>query len=233
MNNSTLRLVVSNMLDSVFVWSIPLGGTKSYSDGTCPCTLDATLTGESNSQFGASVAISETGKTLVVGVPGSSGATDDGAVLLVDIAPAKQSPAPAPATSGPSGALSSSQAANVALDSSYFVTNPSTVIISPRRGTVGVPAAQSFNLNSWAAGSPGGAAYDSSSAGYSIAPQNPYQSGGTSVQSTMITVTSALKGLGLTTSVLKNAAAMIKAAAASSGGGKTYAAGGLVAGRRK
>ena len=100
-----------------------------------------------------------------------------------------------------------------ALDSSYFATNPSTVLVSPRRGSVGVPAAQTFSAASWAAGSAGGAPY---AGGYSIAPVNPYMSGGTSVQQTVVAVTAALRGIGLTTAAVRNAA--VSARTAYSGG---------------
>jgi hypothetical protein len=224
-NNVTLRLAVSNSLDSVFVWSIPLGGQRAYSDSTCPCTLDATLAGADNSQFGASVALSSNGKTLVVGVPGTSDAPD-AAVLVADIAPQKPAPSAAasPAPTGYAGLLYSSKASTAAAtDNTYFVGNPSSVLISARRGSVGVPAPQSFSLSSWAAGSPGGAPYSAAS-GYSISPNDPYTSGGTAVQSTVVSMTSALKGLGLTTAAIKAAAASLRTPAATAAGGRMAAA---------
>lgn len=173
-NNATLRLAVANSLDAVFVWSVPLGGKRAYSDGTCPAVLDATLTGDAGTQFGASLALSENGRTLVVGAPGSA-ASPSAAVLVADIAPPKASattPAPAAPPNLAGGLYNPAASSSASLDNSYFVTNPSTVIVSARRGSVGVPASQAFSLASWAAGSPGGAAYNPA-AGYSISPDNP------------------------------------------------------------
>ena len=168
-NNSTLRLAIGNSLDSVFVWSIPLGGKRAYSDGTCPSKLDRTLTGEANSQFGTSLAIAEDGKTLAVGVPGST-QSPDATVLMVDIELPRPPPPPPPPGGGSilGNLLFNPKASSVTpLDNSYFVTNPSSVLVSPRRGSVGVPAPQPFDLNSWARGSPGGAPYNAD-LGYSI-----------------------------------------------------------------
>ncbi|KAI8463087.1 MAG: hypothetical protein J3K34DRAFT_445283, partial [Monoraphidium minutum] len=143
-NNVTMRLAISNSLDTVFLWSIPLGGKRAYKDGTCPATLDRTLTGESGSQFGAALAMSENGNTLVVGVPGSAKAPD-AAVLVVDIAPPKAPPPSPPPGGGMLGGVLSPlynpKASSVALDNTYFVSNPSSVLVSARRGSVGVPAA--------------------------------------------------------------------------------------------
>lgn len=65
-------------------------------------------------------------------------------------------------------------------------------------------APRPFDVNSWARGSPGGAPYKPE-AGYSISPVNPYVSGGTPVGNTMIGLTSAMQGLGLTTAALRAA----------------------------
>lgn len=214
-NNVTLRLAVSNFLDSVFVYSIPLGGTRAYSDGTCPSNLDTTLTGDSGTQFGASIALSESGKTLVIGIPGTT-SSPDASVLMVDISLIKKVAA-SPTPSASTGVLSSTTTSSaVALDNTYYQTNPSTVLVSARRGSIGVPAAQTFSLSSWAAGSPGGAPYSASS-GYSISPNDPYMSGGTPVQNSIVSITSALQGLGLTTSAIKAAAAKLTAASTNLG----------------
>jgi hypothetical protein len=143
-NNDTLRLAVSNSLDSVFLWSIPLGGKRAYKDGGCPATLDRTLTGEAGSQFGAALAMAENGRTLVVGIPGSAKAPD-ATVLVVDIsAPKAPAPAPKPGQpTGPAGLMFNPRASSIALDNSYFQQNPSTVLVSARRGNVGVPGEQS------------------------------------------------------------------------------------------
>ncbi|KAI8463088.1 MAG: hypothetical protein J3K34DRAFT_158219 [Monoraphidium minutum] len=203
--SGTLRLAIGNSLDSVFVWSLPLGGKRAYSDGSCPAVLDGTLTGGAGSRFGAALAVSENGRTLVVGVPGG-GADGDTGVLVVDIAPPRPPPSPAPSALAPPPSAS-----GAALDSSYYLTNPSTVLVSARRGSVGVPASQPFDLNAWSRGSPGGAPYSAES-GYSIAPVNPYMSGGTTVQNSVVSVTSVLRGLGLTTAALRNVAANVAAA---------------------
>lgn len=164
-NNATLRLAIGNSLDSVFVWSIPLGGKRAYSDGSCPSSLDATLTGDAGSQFGAAIALSENGRTLVVGSPGSA-SSPDASVLVADISPSKAAAAPAPSAGGYAGALFTPSASTAAsLDSSYFLSNPSTVLVSARRGSVGVPASQRFSLSSWAAGSPGGAPHNPANGG--------------------------------------------------------------------
>jgi hypothetical protein len=206
-NNSTLRLAVGNSLDSVFVWSMPLGGKRAYSDGTCPSSLERTLTGETGSQFGTALAVAEDGRTLVVGVPGSA-QHPDVAVLVVDIEPAKaQAPAPAPgaAPKGVGGLFYNPKASSASLDNTYFVSNPSSVLVSARRGSVGVPAPQPFDLNSWAQGSPGGAPYNSQ-LGYSIAPNNPYMSGGKPIKaSSTLGLLSAMGGLGLSTASLRPA----------------------------
>jgi hypothetical protein len=206
--SNTLRLAVSNSLDSIFIWSIPLGGKRAYSDGTCPATLDSTLTGEAGSGFGAALAMAETGRALVVGVAGSAKAPDGTAVLVVDITAPKAAAAPSPS---PSTSLVYSPRASTtaALDSTYYQANPSTVIVSARYGSVGVPAPQTFSLGSWAAGSPGGAPWSASS-GYSISPVNPYQSGGTPVAKSIVSLTSALNGLGLTTATLRTLVASLK-----------------------
>ncbi|GBF98091.1 histidyl-tRNA synthetase [Raphidocelis subcapitata] len=206
-NNSTLRLAVGNSLDSVFVWSIPLGGKRAYNDGTCPSSLERTLTGETGSQFGTALAVTEDGRTLIIGVPGSS-QHPDVEVLMVDIEPQKApSPAPAPGAppKGMGGLFRNPKASSVNLDNTYFVSNPSSVLVSARRGTVGVPAPQPFDLNSWSKGSPGGAPYDSQ-LGYSIAPNNPYVSGGRPVKaSSTLGLLSAMGGLGLSTASLRPA----------------------------
>jgi hypothetical protein len=212
-NNATLRLAVGNSLDSVFLWSIPLGGRRAYKDGTCPSTLDRTLTGDSGSQFGTSLAVSEDGKTLVIGVPGSAQSPDP-SVLVVDIEPPKPSAAPAPGAAGAAGGrgglgglfYNPKASKDVALDNSYFVNNPSSVLVSARRGSVGVPAPQPFDANSWAMGSPGGAPYNPN-LGYSIAPNNPYISGGKPTKpiqaSSALGLLSALGGLGLSTAAVR------------------------------
>ena len=199
--SNTLRLAIGNSLDTVFVWSVPLGGKKAYSDGTCPATLNATLTRDTGSHYGAPPAIPETARPLVLGAPG--GAAAPAAVLVADIGPLKA--AAAAAAPPPSPLQSSTQASAINLDNQYYLQNPSTVIVSARRGTVGVPASQPFSLASWAQGSPGGAPYSASTATYSISPQNPYMSGGKSTQGTLIGLTSALSGLGLTTAALRGA----------------------------
>lgn len=66
------------------------------------------------------------------------------------------------------------------------------------------PPARPFDPNSWARGSPGGAPYKAD-AGYTISPVNPYVSGGTPVTNTMVGLTSAMQGLGLTTAALRAA----------------------------
>ncbi len=225
-NNSTLRLAVGNSLDSVFVWNLPLGGKRAYSDGTCPSTLERTLTGEAGSQYGTAVALSENGKTLVIGAPGSA-SKPDASVIMVDIelpkappppassrglgalfaplrAPA-QSGKPAPRPAGPSASsLDGGGPSAASLDNTYFVENPSSVLVSPRRGGVGVPAPQPFDLNSWAMGSPGGAPYNPA-LGYSISPDNPYMSGGRAVKpSSTLGLLSAMSGLGLSTASLRS-----------------------------
>ena len=250
-NNSTLRLAIGNSLDSVFVWSIPLGGKRAYSDGTCPAVLDRTLTGETGSQFGTALAMSSDGKTLVVGAPGSA-QHPDATVLVVDIALPKAEPPPRPQDgvagilasllrppgkggapaggpggggpgpgAGPAGAgvrasstgapgtggVNGVSAASVPLDNTYFLSNPSSVLVSPRRGSVGVPAPQPFDVNSWAMGSPGGAPWSAQS-GYSIAPQNPYVSGGAGPfkpGGAALGLLSAASSLGLTTAALRPA----------------------------
>jgi len=208
-NNSTLRLGVGNSLDSVFLWNIPLGGRRAYSDGTCPASLDRTLTGSSGSQFGTALSISDNGKTLVVGAPGSAQHPDP-QVLMVDIElPKVAAPAPPPGQRGFGGLLLSKKpkaaSSNVNLDNTYFVNNPSSVLVSARRGGVGVPAPQPFDLNSWAMGSPGGAPYNPA-LGYSISPQNPYMSGGRPVKaSSTLGLLSAMSGLGLSTAAIKPA----------------------------
>jgi hypothetical protein len=226
-NNVTLRLAVANSLDSVFVWSIPLGGQRAYSDGGCPAALDATLTGADGSQFGAALALSSGGKALVIGVPGAAG-SPDAAVLVADVGPPKAaSPAAsAPPPAGYAGLLYSPKAsAATATDNTYFVTNPSSVLVSARRGSVGVPAPQAFSLSSWASGSPGGAPY-SAAAGYSIAPVDPYTSGGTSVQSTLVSMTSVLKNLGLGTAAVRAAVSGLRTAAATAAVGARTGSGG-------
>jgi hypothetical protein len=210
-NNATLRLAVGNSLDSVFLWSVPLGGKRAYKDGTCPSTLDRTLTGDSGSQFGTSLAVSEDGKTLVIGVPGSAQSPDP-SVLLVDIEPPKPVSAKAAGQQGgargPLGGLFYNPKASkeTPLDNTYFVNNPSSVLVSARRGSVGVPAPQPFDLNSWARGSPGGAPYNPD-LGYSIAPNNPYISGGKPTRpvqaSSALGLLSALGGLGLSTAAVR------------------------------
>ena len=219
-NNATLRLAIGNSLDSVFVWSIPLGGKRAYSDGTCPANLDVTLTGDANSQFGSALSMGETGNALVIGAPGSS-ASPAASVLVADISLARLAPPPSPAPASTAGSLAGAlynpSASSVNLDNSYYATNPSTVLVSARRGSVGVPAPQQFSLSSWMQGSPGGAAYNPATASYSISPQNPYISGGTPVASTVVGVTSALKGLGLTTAAVSSALSSIRASASKGG----------------
>jgi hypothetical protein len=112
-------------------------------------------------------------------------------------------------SSASGGSLSAASApgtqAAAPLDNTYFTSNPSTVLVSPRRGSVGVPAPQPFDPNSWAQGSPGGAPYNPQ-LGYSIAPQNPYVSGGKPVPaSAALGLLSAMGGLGLSTAALKAA----------------------------
>jgi hypothetical protein len=204
-SSSTLRLAVSNAADTVFVWSIPLGGSRAYSDGTCPASLDGTITGTSGTNFGAALSISENGRTLVIGAAGSSVDPSTASVVVADISLPKPSPSPAAAAAPATAASAVSSQAGSVFDSSYYQTNPSTVLVSARRGTVGVPAPQPFSLSSWASGSPGGAPYSASS-GYTISPSDPYLSGGTPVQTSIVAVTSALKGLGLTTAALKTVA---------------------------
>ena len=202
---TTLRVVVSNSADTVFVWSIPLGGSRAYTDGTCPANLDGTISRDPGSSFGTALAISENGHTLVIGGPGSASNPGLASVVVADITPPPLSPSPGTSAASLATTPGTPEVGSTALDSTYYQTNPSTVLISPRRGTVGVPAPQKFSLSSWAAGSPGGAPYAASN-GYSISPNDPYESGGTPVRASLVGVTSALRGLGLTTAALQAAA---------------------------